>query len=284
MRRVSMMAVSGTLVAAIAAGTAAAALTEQEALDAVETFITGWNSRNPATFAATLNYPHVRPAAQGGGRVFANAEEYAAATSFDQALASGWSYSRFDSKRVVHLEGNKAHVAGQYSRYREDDSVIWTNQVTYVVTEVDGSIGIQARFAAGFVPASEEERKEAEWAGIEVVKAFLVAFNARDKQAWAATLNYPHVRLAGQRVRVSETPEEFIEAFDFSRFADRLGWHHSLWHSVEAVQVSSTGVNVALTVTRYEPDGDPIHSFKTLYLVTLQDGHWGIRARTSFAP
>ena len=138
--------------------------------------------------------------------------------------------------------------------------------------------------SAGFVPQSEEERKEAEWAGIEVVKAFLVAFNARDEEAWAATLNYPHVRLANETVRVSETPAEYLEPFDFSSFADRLGWHHTLWHSVEAVQVSATGVNVALTATRYGADGDPIHSFETLYLVTLQDGHWGIRARTSFAP
>src|SRR5271166_2106161 len=31
---------------------------------------------------------------------------------------------------------------------------------------------------------------------------FMTAFNSRDPQAWAATLNYPHVRFASNEVRV----------------------------------------------------------------------------------
>ena len=266
------------------AAPAATALTEQQALEAVEAFISGWNSRHPETFARTLHYPHVRPAANGGERVYLNLREYAATTDFGPAIASGWDHSRYDSKRVVHLGERKAHVAGQYTRYRADGSTIWTNQVTYVVTEKDDSIGIQARFAAGFVLESKDEHDASAAAAIEIVKEYLRAFNDRDEQAWVATFNYPHVRLAGDRVTVWQSGEEYMEGFDFSAFAARFDWQRTEWDSIEAVQSSSAGVNVALTATRYDPEGRMLHSFDTFYLVTLQDGHWGIRARSSFAP
>ena len=53
---------------------------------------------------------------------------------------------------------------------------------------------------------------------------------------------------------------------------------------MEAIQVSENAVNVALVFSRYDADDRKLSTFNTLYLVTLDDGHWGIRARSSFAP
>ena len=63
-----------------------------------------------------------------------------------------------------------------------------------------------------------------------------------------------------------------------------FGWHHSAWDEIEALQVAENGVNVALTFSRYNAEDEVISRFKTLYLVTHQNGRWGIRARSSFAP
>ena len=41
--------------------------------------------------------------------------------------------------------------------------------------------------------------------------AFMLGFNARDPQTWAASLNYPHVRFASGGVTVWESAEEFAE-------------------------------------------------------------------------
>ena len=262
----------------------ATAQTEDQASYAVHRFIEAWNTRDSAAFAATLQYPHVRPTADFDGRVFADAAAYAATIDFDQVLATGWDRSRLDSATVVQAGEGQAHVAGRYTRLRADGSAIFSNQVLYVVTEEDGSIGIQARLAAGFDDLSEDDREANASAAIAAVERYLAAFNARDEEAMVAALHFPHVRVGVGRVSVRESAEEYMEGFDFAAFAERLGWVRSEADSMEAVQVGARGVNVAVRITRYGAGGARIHTFDTIYLVTEQDGRWGIRAGASVAP
>jgi hypothetical protein len=272
-----------TLAAVASAATPVAALTEAQAVAAVERFIAAWNSRDPAAFAATLHYPHARASPSGGAVVYADAAEYAATVDFTAVAATGWERSVLDSARVVQLGPGKAHVAGQYTRLRADGSRILTTQVTYVVTEREGSIGIQARFAAGLVLESESDRAAAAQAAIAVVEAYMKAFNDRDEEAWTATFNYPHLRLAGGGVKTWPRREDYLADFDFAAFAERYGWQRSEWDSIEAVQVAADGVNVAMRATRRDAAGAPLSTFDTFYLVTRENGHWGVRARSSFA-
>jgi len=274
--------VTATLLALVATSVPAAALTEAQAIAAVERFNAAWNTRDPAAFAATLHYPHVRPTPGGGGEVYATPAEYAATVDFAEVEATGWDRTRLDSARVIHLGPGKAHVAGQYSRLRADGSTIFTTQVGYVVTEKEGSIGIQARFAAGLVLESEAERSASAAAAIEVVKAYMKAFNDRDEQAWTGTFNFPHLRLASGNLKVWPSRQAYEEEFDFAAFAARSGWQRSEWDSIDAVQVAADGVNVALHATRRDAAGKPISSFDTFYLVTRENGRWGVRARSSF--
>ncbi len=262
----------------------APALTDEDAREAVRRFIEAWNTRDPDAFAATLQYPHVRPTADFDGRVFADAAVYAATIDFDQVLATGWDRSRLDSAIVIQAGEGQAHVAGRYTRLRADGSAIFSNQVTYVVAEDEGSIGIQARLAAGFDDLSDGDREAAASAAIATVERYLDAFNARDEEAMTAALQFPHVRVGGGRARVWESAAEYMEGFDFDSFAERLGWERSEAGSMEAIQVGARGVNVAVTITRYGAGGARIHSFDTIYLVTESDGQWGIRAGASIAP
>ena len=259
------------------------ALTEAQAIAAVERFIAAWNTRDPAAFAATLHYPHVRPIPGGGGEVYATPAEYAATIDFADVEATGWDRTQLESARVIQLGAGKAHVAGRYSRLRADGTPIFTTQITYVVTEQDGSIGIQARFAAGHVLDSENEKKAAADAAVAAVKAYMKAFNDRDDEAWADALNYPHLRLAGGAVKTWPTRQAYVDEFDFDAFAKRYGWNRSEWESVEAVQVAADAVNVALRATRRDAAGKALSTFDTYYLVTRENGHWGVRARSSFA-
>ena len=262
----------------------AAALTEDEAAEAVQRFIEAWNSRSPAAFAATLQYPHVRPTADFDGRVFADAAAYATTVDFDEVLATGWDRIRLDSATVVHLGEGKAHVAGRYTRLREDGSPIFSNQITYVVTEQEGSIGIQARLAAGFDDLSGADRAANAAAAMDVIERYLEAFNARDEEAVVATFHFPHLRVGSGSVSVSKTDAEYTDRFDFDAFANRLGWEHSEWDTVEAIQVGARGVNLAISGTRYDADGKKIHSFDGIYLITEKDGRWGIRAGSGISP
>jgi hypothetical protein len=174
-------------------------------------------------------------------------------------------------------------VAGQWTRLRADGSPILTNQVTYVVTETNGSIGIQARFSAGAPLDDDAKRSATATAAVDAVKAYMDAFNQRDEEAWADTLNYPHLRLASAAVKTWPTRQAYTDEFDFDAFAERYGWSRSEWESVEAVQVAADGVNVALRATRRDAAGKALSTFDTFYLVTRENGRWGVRARSSFA-
>ena len=55
------------------------------------------------------------------------------------------------------------------------------------------------------------------------------------------------------------------------------GWHHTRWDRTEAVFATEGKVHVAVDFTRYREDGSVIGHYFSLYIVTCQDGHWGIQ-------
>ena len=137
----------------------------------------------------------------------------------------------------------------------------------------------------GVVRAQEKAATEAAVrAAMVALEEFMEAFNARDPKAWAATLNYPHVRIAGDAVRVWETEADYAAYMDFDAFAGRFGWDHSAWDLREVLFTAEDRAVVVLQFSRFNAANEKISTFPTLYLVTRQEGHWGIRARSSFAP
>ena len=142
-------------------------------------------------------------------------------------------------------------------------------------------VGWQAAHTVGRLAALEPT--PAITSGLGAAENFMETWNTRDPATWAGSLNYPHLRIASGAVRVWNTEEEFAAGMDFDAFAERFGWDHNSWDEIEAVQVAENGVNVALTFSRYDADDEVISTFDTLYLVTNDDGRWGIRARSSFA-
>lgn len=128
---------------------------------------------------------------------------------------------------------------------------------------------------------AQDPKAEAE--GRQAMDRFMKAFNARDPQAWAATLNYPHVRFASNQVRIYNSAEEF--ARESRDYPTRLGrWDHSEWQEMKAIQSGPDKVHFAVIFVRYDANGKEIGKFPSLYIVTLKDGHWGVQGRSSYAP
>jgi hypothetical protein len=112
---------------------------------------------------------------------------------------------------------------------------------------------------------------------------FMEAFNSKDAKRWSETLNYPHVRLASNNVRVYNSAAEFVK--ETGDYAKRLApWDHSKWESMKTVQQGAEKVHFAVVFVRYDAGGKLIGKFPSFYVVTLKDGHWGVQARSSFAP
>ncbi|MBC52427.1 MAG: hypothetical protein CMQ34_01175 [Gammaproteobacteria bacterium] len=113
---------------------------------------------------------------------------------------------------------------------------------------------------------------------------FMVAFNGRDMQAWAATLNYPHVRFASGTVTVWQSAEEFARQATFANL-EAIGWDHSHWLSREPVMVSPGKVHINTVFERFNGFNEQIGTYESLYIVTRDaSGKWGTQARSSLAP
>jgi hypothetical protein len=131
---------------------------------------------------------------------------------------------------------------------------------------------------------AREAGAEVEKAALEVVQRFIDTFNARDTAAHRATLHYPHVRLASGEVAIARTPEEYAPRFDFARFAEATGWHHSTLDSAEVIQSFPDKVHVAVQFSRWRADGSRIGVYHAIYVVTKQGQRFGIQCRSSTAP
>jgi hypothetical protein len=114
-----------------------------------------------------------------------------------------------------------------------------------------------------------------------VLDAFMAAFNARDLAAFEATFNFPSVRLASNRLAILEKGYHRPEMFAHGALAE---WGRSSWDRREVIHAGPDKVHIDTRFTRYRADGSVIASFDSIYVVTCEDGHWGVKARSSFAP
>jgi hypothetical protein len=114
-----------------------------------------------------------------------------------------------------------------------------------------------------------------------VLDAFMAAFNARDLAAWEQTFNFPSVRLASNTLTIIEPGYHRPEMFEQGALSD---WDHSAWERRNVIHAGSDKVHFDTRFTRYRADGSAIGGFDSIYVITCEDGHWGVKARSSYAP
>ena len=137
---------------------------------------------------------------------------------------------------------------------------------------------------AAFADDAEHEHADAIAAARAVMDDFMRTFNARDEAAWADTLLFPHVRVAGGSVVVNPDKSSFVAATDLDEFAQLNNWHHSEWDSIEVMQAGPDKVHFKVVFSRFNPAGERYVTYNSLYILQQVDDRWGIRARSSFAP
>ena len=116
-----------------------------------------------------------------------------------------------------------------------------------------------------------------------VLEAFFEAFNAADNEAMRDTLNFPHAFL----INFSEEETRFVMAQDRSELSTNFdgmrqseGWAYSTLDSVVYSRVSPVKVHCELVFSRYKTDGTIYWTVPALWIVTKQDGHWGVQFRS----
>jgi hypothetical protein len=118
-------------------------------------------------------------------------------------------------------------------------------------------------------------------AAMKVLDDFMAAFNARDVDAFEATFNFPSVRLASNTLRMIEKGDHKPEMFGTGALSE---WDRSAWERRDVIHSGADKVHIDTRFTRYRADGSVIGGFDSVYVVTCQDGHWGVKIRSSYAP
>ncbi len=115
----------------------------------------------------------------------------------------------------------------------------------------------------------------------KVLDDFMAAFNARDIDAWQKTFNFPSVRLASNAMVIIDADFHKPEMFSRGALAE---WDHSAWERRVVIHAGPDKVHIDTRFTRYRKDGSVIGGFDSIYVITCENGHWGVKARSSFAP
>ncbi len=116
----------------------------------------------------------------------------------------------------------------------------------------------------------------------QAIEIFFEGFNAEDDSRIRDSLNFPHVRLASGKVRVIDRREDFNTPFEALKRAE--GWHHSTLDRADVIHEGADKVHFDVRFSRFKEDGSSYAVHQAIWVVTRVDGHWGIQARSSFAP
>jgi hypothetical protein len=117
---------------------------------------------------------------------------------------------------------------------------------------------------------------------MKVLKDDMDAINRLDLVARERTFHFPHYRLAsGQMTVLERAGQQTVE-----QLRSVLGpeWDHSAWGRLRIIHSSPDKVHVDALFIRYRKDGSIVGSFESLYVVTKEQGRWGIQLRSSMAP
>lgn len=112
---------------------------------AMDGFMQAFNARDAAAIRSTwFHFPHIR-FHSGKVTVMATPADYVNLVWESQTQSKGWGRSAWDYVDVIDAGPEKVHFRVQFTRYRDDGSVLGSYRSLYIVTRVDGRWAIQGR-------------------------------------------------------------------------------------------------------------------------------------------
>ena len=163
------------------------------------------SAKDAQAWAAVMSYPHVRVSAVGRVAYYETAQEYAARASWEAREATGWVRSRGIEPVRLQESDDKVHLAGGWTRFNAADEPILRNRVTYILTRVEGSWGIQARFGTDSFAQGESFDATA---AVSAVQRHLQDFVKGDLDSVVGAFELPLVNVGvGRVVRHADAAE-----------------------------------------------------------------------------
>ena len=107
------------------------------------------------------------------------------------------------------------------------------------------------------------------------IERYFFSLNAKDPQGISVACHFPHFRVMGNNtVYEWKTADDLFTWFQ-SHVSDD-GWGYSELDELTLEKFSDHKYHASLKFGRYQADGTLIGNYKSLYIVILKDGRWGI--------
>jgi hypothetical protein len=104
---------------------------------------------------------------------------------------------------------------------------------------------------------------------------YFSSLNEKDLQGVSVACHFPHFRVMGNNtVYEWKTADDLFTWFQ-SHVSDD-GWGYSELDELTLEKFSDHKYHASLKFGRYQADGTLIGNYKSLYIVILKDGRWGI--------
>jgi hypothetical protein len=118
--------------------------------------------------------------------------------------------------------------------------------------------------------------QESEMEARAALDRFLEAWNLADNNIIRKTVNYPYITHAPFGMVIANEPEQFNTDFDGLK---KQGWARSTFDKITPGQSSDQKVNFEVEYSRLNAAGEMISRGYMFYVVTNNEGHWGMQYR-----
>jgi hypothetical protein len=109
----------------------------------LDRFTAAFNAGDLVGMDAELHFPHTL--LSGAQRLVWDGPGRHPPDFFEQLRASGWAYTRYESKEAVLASADKVHFVLTYTRRNAADEVLSTHHNLWIATRLDGRWGIVLR-------------------------------------------------------------------------------------------------------------------------------------------
>jgi hypothetical protein len=116
-----------------------------------------------------------------------------------------------------------------------------------------------------------------------VMEDFFRAWNTGEDAELRKVQNFPFITIgANGRASVAMKAEEFTQNFPALR--QNESWARSTLDSVKVLPVEAPDkLHIVVTYSRYKADGSKYMTGETFYILTKQDGRWGMQLRSTLS-
>ena len=121
-------------------------LAKGRAIAVLDAWMVAFNALDLEAWKATMHYPHYR-LASGSMHLWEDADMDNAYLERVRAHLGeiGWHHSVWTRREIVHCSDEKIHVDTQFTRYRQDGSVIAAHDSLYILTWKNNKWGVKLR-------------------------------------------------------------------------------------------------------------------------------------------